>query len=305
MDRVAKQLRYQDQPPPPKLVTAARDQWLSFGQWSIRTKELYERAVFAFANLLPQGITRIEQIESCHISQYLSIMLSRENSSRTANSHLTALKSFCSWYSNLYHIPNPTTQIVMLREKKPKPRFLGNAEFCSIMVKADPHTRNIFQFLANTGLRATEFCELRWSNAAYDLSSITFIGKGGKTRTVPLNHTCREILNQIPKNTSDDLIFLSKSENLKFHNQPFKRRGLYRLCKLSAKRCGIQNFGPHSFRHWFATQMLLRGVPIFHVSLLLGHASVTITQRHYAHILPGDISAATECLTRPITFKGG
>jgi integrase len=44
----------------------------------------------------------------------------------------------------------------------------------------------------------------------------------------------------------------------------------------------ITNGHPHRFRDTFAVELLLAGVPIEHVSILLGHASIKVTERHYA-----------------------
>ena len=56
------------------------------------------------------------------------------------------------------------------------------------------------------------------------------------------------------------------------------RRAFRRLCELARVRDGH----PHRFRDTFATELLLAGVPIERVSVLLGHSSVKITERHYA-----------------------
>lgn len=56
------------------------------------------------------------------------------------------------------------------------------------------------------------------------------------------------------------------------------RRAFCRLCELA----GVKGGHPHRFRDTFATELLLAGVPIERVSILLGHSSVKITERHYA-----------------------
>ena len=56
------------------------------------------------------------------------------------------------------------------------------------------------------------------------------------------------------------------------------RRRLKRVFKLAK----VDNGHPHRFRHTFAVELLKKGVPIEEVSILLGHSSVRITERHYA-----------------------
>ena len=56
------------------------------------------------------------------------------------------------------------------------------------------------------------------------------------------------------------------------------RRAFRRLCKIA----GVQGGHPHRFRDTLAVELLLQGVPMERVSILLGHSSVKITERHYA-----------------------
>jgi integrase len=56
------------------------------------------------------------------------------------------------------------------------------------------------------------------------------------------------------------------------------RRTFQRLCKIA----GVRNGHPHRFRDTLAVELLIEGVPMERVSVLLGHSSVKITERHYA-----------------------
>jgi len=60
--------------------------------------------------------------------------------------------------------------------------------------------------------------------------------------------------------------------------RPFPSRRLQRLFKLA----GLAGAHPHRFRDTFAVELLLAGVPIEQVSILLGHSSVKITEKHYS-----------------------
>jgi integrase len=77
---------------------------------------------------------------------------------------------------------------------------------------------------------------------------------------------------------------------------PASPNALWLQCNRIAARLKIRQFGPHAFRHWFATQMILKGVPMAKVSKILGHASVRTTEQIYAHILPDDLAHATDVL---------
>ena len=273
-----------------------------------RTLDLYRHNIGRFIASLPLTITHVHQIQPSHIFDFIAAITERW-SPATANRYLAVIKSFCRWFSRRYSLSNPSSAVDMLPEPNPQTRFLTQAEFDLIIASARESTIDTFLFLANTGLRASEFCGLRWSNIADDLQSLTLAGKGRKKRIIPLNAFCRDVLKKIrpPQITPDTPVFISKSDCLTYKGRPSTRGGLYNTCAAVARRCGIPAFGPHAFRHWFATQLLLRGVPIAHVSLLLGHSSISTTQRHYIHILPGHLAGITECLGRPLSsgMSGG
>jgi len=60
-------------------------------------------------------------------------------------------------------------------------------------------------------------------------------------------------------------------------------RSVYDLVCRIRERTGI-TFGPHSFRHTYATELLRRGVAVEVVAHLLGHASIATTSDAYAHL---------------------
>lgn len=66
-----------------------------------------------------------------------------------------------------------------------------------------------------------------------------------------------------------------------------------RLCK----RAGLGHWHLHELRHSAASIMLAQGTPLWVVSEVLGHASVSITKDVYGHLLGGEKQAATEAIT--------
>jgi len=182
----------------------------------------------------------------------------------------------------------------MLPEEPPDQRFLTEEEYQKVIAVGDEEFQTWAKFLANTGLRVTEFCELTWSAVDSEFASISLKGKGRKVRTIPLNQVCRDILVNLKASNPNTLypIHLSKSGDKLSRHQVRDR------CLQIAKRVGIPRFGPHSLRHYFATTLLKRGVSLKNVSLLLGHSSVHITETIYIHILPKDLIGTTDCLCR-------
>jgi site-specific recombinase XerD len=228
-----------------------------------------------FLEALPKSVLRIQQLAAAHINEYLYQLRDQGCKNRTLNAHLTAIKSFCRFYASRYKIANPASEVKPLIEDPPDARFLSPGEFKKIMAIASPLSRDRLLFLAHTGLRAAEFHTLRPNAISPDLTTLTVTGKGRKKRSIPLNRTAREILPRI---------------------RPASPNALWLQCNRLAARADIPQFGPHAMRHWFATQLLLKGCPIAKVSKLLGHASIRTTERAYAHILPSDLANATDVL---------
>lgn len=241
-----------------------------------RTQGHYRFVLSKFANSLPYNIVRIQQVTVQHIQEYLYQLRDRRAKNRTSNAHLTAIKSFAKYCAERYNIPNFAAPIKMLHEDPPDVRFLTEQEYRLIIEAATPIQRDRLVFLAHTGLRASEFAQLAPDSINYNVTAITLTGKGRKRRTIPLNSTATEIWSRL---------------------KPASALALNLACRRLAKKLNLLVFGPHAFRHYFATQLLLKGVPIIKVSYLLGHASIQTTQKHYAHILTTDLARATDVLS--------
>lgn len=271
----------------------AKDKWLiAIGEHTIRTQEHYKRVINAFFDSLSAAVSNIEAITPLHISDYINSLQSEKLTNRTCNAHLTVIKSFSRWFADTYGVANPASSVKLLKEAPPCQRFITAEEYAKILAAGTDLFRQRIMFIANTGLRASEFCNLRWTDISTDLQSLTIIGKGRKKRTIPLNDTTRQILRQIPKTSSH--IYLSKNSSGELHN--LSRNVLYLQCAAIAAKAKIPVFGPHSLRHYFATELLVKGVPIVLVSQILGHSDIRTTVRIYGHINLKHLLGLTACL---------
>ena len=263
---------------PGRTIAQVLDDFFRFAQqFTERTQGHYRMVLNSFVGSLPknENIFWIQQIKVSHVRKYLSRLLDNGLKNRTCNAHLTAIKSFCKYLHENYDIPNIATRVRMFKEDPPKTRFLTKEEYNKLLEIAPPLARNRLMFLAHTGLRASEFTNLKPECVDEELTTLTITGKGRKQRTIPLNKIAKELWLKI---------------------QPATKNALYLQFSRLAERVGIPKFGPHALRHFFATQLLLAGVPIVKVSIVLGHASVTTTQACYAHILPEDLQGITDYL---------
>lgn len=222
--------------------------------------------------------TQIEDVKLEHIERYLLTL--KGLAANTQNTYITALQSFGHWCAD-HNWPCPTKKLKKRCCLMVAQRVIDQKQYEKIISVCDPREKDIIQFLSFTGLRAREFLDLRPENLSPDRKYLQIIGKGQKPRIVPLNDTCREILARHPMNFTKNLTYCK----------------LNGLCKRLGKKADVA-FVPHSLRHYFATQLMLRGVPISYISKCLGHSSVTITEKIYIHWCNQDLVGVTDVLDK-------
>jgi len=146
----------------------------------------------------------------------------------------------------------------------------------------------LLAFLYNTGLRVGELCALNRADVqlpADGFGQVQLVGKGRRLRWVPLNAHARQALEDYLAQREDDnpALFLNRS------GQRFSVRGVALLVNRYLRRIGITDrSGPHLLRHTFATHALRARPNLRAVQELLGHSSVTTTQR-YTHMDADDL----------------
>jgi len=247
--------------------------WLQYiNSLSLNTQDAYKRTILNFTIQLSNK--SINKITSVNIQQYLTKFLWNHKKS-SANSHLTAIKSYCRFLAETYGIPNVSQSIHNLKADMPYQPFINREQYDKILASATQKESDIIKMLANTGMRCSELCGLRPENISPNLSSIRIQGKGGKIRTIPCNQTVREIL----------------SRNIKF---PKNRKSIYNICTKAGRKVG-QNLPPHVLRRFFATSMVSKGVSLLIVSKLLGHSSIQTTEI-YLKLDSSFLQGSTDCL---------
>ena len=112
--------------------------------------------------------------------------------------------------------------------------------------------------------------------------------KGNNTRVVPLNAEALAILTTLKTEGATGLVFKSPVTGGRFNNVKKAWAEVTKAAKLPDLRW-------HDLRHDFASQLVMRGVPLYTVQKLLGHANARMTQR-YAKLAPGTLADAVNML---------
>jgi len=148
-------------------------------------------------------------------------------------------------------------------------RVLSDSELKTLLDEIKDNRFNLFvRFAYYTGARSGEIRSISRENIFSN--HIVAYGKSGK-RLIKLNNQAQEILDGL-----DELWDYTKD----FVSHKFKKE---------ARRLGIPDIRFHDLRRTFGYNLIRQGWPIYEVSKLLGHSSVTTTERHYAPLLATEI----------------
>ncbi len=160
--------------------------------------------------------------------------------------------------------------------------------------------RAILEVLYASGLRVSELCSLKYYEVRESLKSgyLKVFGKGSKERIVPINEQAIAAVHAYIG--AEERILDEKSPLFRGQRgKPISRWYVYNIVKFYGQLAGIaKNISPHTLRHSFATHLLDNGADLRIIQELLGHASISSTDR-YTHISNSHLQAAfTMCHPR-------
>jgi integrase len=155
------------------------------------------------------------------------------------------------------------------------------------------HLEPIVLVLLNTGLRFGELTQLRWEAIDFRTRLVAVAGsttKSGVSRHVPMTGEVASVVSrwrtQYPPG---DRVFPGRSGQT--------LTDIKTAWASLLQRAGIARLRIHDLRHSFASRLVQRGVDLYRVQRLLGHASPVMTQR-YAHLQPDFLIDAVSVLDR-------
>jgi integrase len=190
---------------------------------------------------------------------------------------------------------NPCKYFKRFKIPEKLPLFFTEREL-EILLKTidEPELKDLVEFAVQTGLRQMELLTLQWSQINFKskiliLDNRNHLTKSQKIRTLPLSNKALQILSRKMSINRSEIIFTLNDKNItqKFISKKFKSYVL--KAAINSKL----NF--HSLRHTFASWLVQRGVSIYEVSRLLGHADIKTTEI-YAHLRREDLRSAVDIL---------
>jgi integrase/recombinase XerD len=215
-----------------------------------------------------------DEIDSQDIKNFLAYKMSDKASS----SNILFLSSIRFAYSNLLK-KDPTIGIKRPKKENKLPSVLTKEEVLKLFDSAQNFKSNLMlKLLYSSGLRVSELVNLKKENLDFN-ENIGWVrkGKGKKDRMILISEKLSKKLKK----------FVDKHPDWKFlfsENTPMTTRNIQKIVQKAAKKAGInKEVHPHTLRHSFATHLLENGTDIRKIQILLGHNSLSTTER-YTHV---------------------
>ncbi len=184
-------------------------------------------------------------------------------------------------------LPKQSTHSVSFLDSEQIERLLNSPQISNEIGLRD---KVILETLFSTGLRVAELVKLNRDQIDFDRQEFGIRGKGNKLRVVFLSDTAAQWIKRYLQLRQDYFkpLFIRYSGAVDTQKNGEKMRltarSIQKIVTKYAKRCGLPiKVSPHTLRHSFATDLLIRGADLRSVQEMLGHESIRTTQV-YTHV---------------------
>lgn len=283
---------------------------------SPHTRAAYLHDVGDFAAFLsreylnrPEGEIAAAEADALAVRSYLAHLRSRGLTKTSMGRHLSSLRAFFRFLEREGHVRgNPARAVATPRASRALPRTLSVEETASI-VEVGPdgadglsaRDRALLELLYATGLRVSELVALDLEDLDLASRQLRTLGKGRKERIVPFGAKAEAALREYLKvrgqggrerdepgtrrrrggprpPRSASAVFLNAAGGR------LTDRSVRRILDRALRLAGVtRHASPHAIRHSFATHLLAAGADLRTIQELLGHASLSTTQK-YTHL---------------------
>ena len=239
------------------------------------------------------GAMHADKIDIHVVRAYLA-SLAQDRKKSSIGRKLAALKGFFGYLVTTKRLDkNPLLLISSPKQEKPLPKFLTVDDAFHLLdaVKLesglDLRDRAVLEVFYSTGIRVSELVGLDWTDIDAQLGIVRVVGKGSKERIVPIGAVALKALESYAESVRLQWQVACRGVTPVFLNHRGRRittRSVARIVEKHLKLAGIEiKMGPHGLRHSFATHLLNGGADLRVIQELLGHVSLSTTQR-YTHL---------------------
>jgi integrase/recombinase XerC len=231
----------------------------------------------------------IGRIDQFHIRGFVANRFGKIKKVSTGRK-VAAIRTFFKFLVREGIVPNnPAAAIKAPKREKSLPKALSVDEMDRFFSRNPDMTKRdvaIFELLYSSGLRVGELVSLTVPDVDLRNGWVRVIGKGNKERFVPVGSRAMEALEAyLPMRafieTRTGALHSNGKLFLNLRGAPLSSRSVRRILKACLHSGGLaRDASPHAFRHSFATHMLYGGADLRSIQELLGHSSLSTTQRY-------------------------
>jgi integrase/recombinase XerC len=254
---------------------------------SAHTLRAYRKDLEEFSEFVRKDPGDIEMID---VRAFVARQIKNGLGKTTAGRRLAAIRSFMKYlYREGYIRANPAKLVSTPKAPKLLPKFLTVDDVFSLVSQPGgigfmkARDRAILELLYSSGLRVSEVAGLTMEDINTKEGLVKVKGKGKKERILPVGSKAVDAI----KSYLVEKMLLKRRNKAVFLNnrgEKLSDRGIRRIVVKYAKQTGISgSIGPHTLRHTFASHLLQSGADLRVIQELLGHASLSTTQK-YTHL---------------------
>lgn len=271
---------------------------------SPETLRAYGSDLAQFAEWVGQERDRKEGAASIHDADSLRVRgwiasLNRGGTGRTSVARkLSTVRSFFRWLERLGRIEgNPAEAVPTPKQPRRLPRDLTVDEVFALLdgVAGDDlasvRDRALLEFLYGSGMRVGELTGLDLEDLDLAAGVVRVLGKGRKERLIPFGGKAVERMRDWLRASSSLRERAAQPEAvfLNLRGGRLTDRSVRRILDRRLLEAAVlADVSPHALRHSFATHLLGGGADLRAIQELLGHASLSTTQR-YTHVTPDSL----------------
>jgi integrase/recombinase XerD len=263
-----------------------------------KTVEAYRRDLAPWVKFLEEKYARLAgsvQNDPLYLRLYLHQRVEEKVSNRSLARFLSALSMFQKYLAHQAKYGGYIFKLPRIKYSSKLPSFVPQGDVQRLFeqdnVREDKNKYANWRddamvaLLYVTGLRREELTSLKLTDIDLNRGLATTIGKGNKERVVPIGEvTTSEVRRYMSVRESFAQSCGSNSPYLFLNHQGqgLSVRSVDRLVKQFGKQHGL-SFTPHTLRHSFATHLLENGADLMLIKEILGHSSLSTTQK-YTHV---------------------
>lgn len=243
-------------------------------------------------------ITQPSQIDRTILRRYVAFLSTRRYQASSIARKVASIRGYLAFLVKR-GVVEPAIAHALSAPKIPKklPRVPSTQDVTRIIdasSEIDPLHLVVLELLYGSGLRVSELCSIEVADINKRAHTVTVVGKGSKLRTVPVSGPGMEAFNRYLKIRPSYLSGDSPASKLliKKTGKALMPRDVRRILDKYPLEDGTK-MHPHQLRHAYATHLLMGGADVRSVQELLGHTSVTTTER-YTHITKDHLRSVYE-----------